>query len=172
MVNRKYCKLVYAIFILVGFAFIGSCKAESSRVITLIVNNNSYYHLKFSLSKENIASIDLLTKEEMILRRGLFEVFLKKAAFPIEAPFCKSNLILRMPGTDSDYTDSEKFIEEKLDIYNSIRNLLESKGKVTKDVYIELNPYVKVNNGEFQLTQCNIFFRQAYARYIPKVGDK
>jgi hypothetical protein len=157
---------------LVGFAFIGTCKAESSNVITSTTNNRSYNHLKFTLSKGNIASIDLLTNEQVILRRGQFEVRLKKTEFPIDAPYCKSNLILRMPGTDPDYVDSKIFIEEKLDIYNAIRNILKSEQNSSKDVYIELNPYVKINNGEFLLTQCNIFFRQAYGRYIPQTGYK
>jgi hypothetical protein len=172
MLNIKYCKLVYVIFTLIGITVTGVCKAESSNVITSTTNNRDYHHLKYTLSKENIISVDLLTKEQFVLRRGQFEVLLKKAEFPIDAPYCKSDLILRMPGTDPDYVDSKMFVEEKFDIYNAIRNIQQSEKNSSKDIYVELNPYVKIKNGEFQLTQCNIFFRQAYGRYIPQTGEK
>ena len=51
--------------------------------------------------------------------------------------------------------------------HNALKNISKTKSKVV--VYIELNPYVEVNNN-FTLAQCNVFFRHANGRYIPKVG--
>ncbi|MFK3862270.1 hypothetical protein [Pseudoalteromonas rhizosphaerae] len=78
--------------------------------------------------------------------------------FPITAPMCKKNIIIRMP-----YSKSEK---RKRALYNA---LLLSK---TMTVILELNPYVKVLQKEplqVELENCNVFFRHKAGDYFDQL---
>lgn len=145
--------------------------AESTSVVVSTTKGRPYYHLKYSLTKKNVTHIDLFTSNEIIRNGGQFQLLIKKEKFPVIAPNCKSDLILRMPWTDPDLANSQKFIKEKNSVYSSIQNLLKSTQNESVDVYIELNPYVKFKDNKFNLTQCNIFFRQSHGQYISKVGE-
>lgn len=154
-----------------GLSFISACNAISPSVVTSITNNNAYYHLKYSLTKEKITYIDSFTSEQFIINGGQFEIRLKKSEFPISASNCKSDLILRMPWTNPEIVNSHIFIAEKYKIYNDIQNLTRSSQPNAVDIYVELNPYVEFKKGEFNLTQCNIYFRQSKGQYISKIGN-
>lgn len=171
MLNIKSNKIIYLLFVFLGLTFISACNAESPSVVTSITNNKAYYHLKYSLNKKNITYIDSFTNEQFTINGGQFEISLKKSEFPISSPNCKSNLILRMPWTNSEIVNSNIFIEEKYEIYNSIQNLTKSSQPNSIDIYVELNPYVEFKDGEFNLTQCNIYFRQSNGQYISKTGN-
>ncbi|ABM03601.1 hypothetical protein Ping_1824 [Psychromonas ingrahamii 37] len=171
MLNIKFNKIIYLLFMLLGFLFISACNATSPSVVTSITNNNAYYHLKYSLTKENITYIDSFTGEQFIINGGQFEIRLKKSEFPISSPNCKSDLILRMPWTNPEIVNSYIFIAEKYEVFHYIQNLTKSSQPNAVDIYVELNPYVELKEGEFSLTQCNIYFRQSKGQYISKIGN-
>jgi len=163
-------KIVRLLFLCCGLCFVSACNASSPAVSTSITNNKTYYHLKYSLTNEQIITIDSLTIDQFKINGGQFELLLKKSEFPISAPNCKSDLRLRMPWTNSEITNSNLFIKEKYEIYKKIKKLMMSDKFNSIDIYIELNPYVELKGEEFTLTQCNIFFRQSAGQYISKVG--
>ncbi len=154
----------------VGLVFVTACSASSDTVSTTVTNNKTYYHLKYSLTNENIISLNSLTMDQFVINGGQFELLLNKSEFPISAPNCKSDLILRMPWTNSEITNSDLFIQEKYEVYKNIKNLTDSGRINSMDIYIELNPYVEFTEEELILTQCNIFFRQSAGQYISKIG--
>ena len=161
-------------FLLVGgvsWVYAGGEYGEESEIVTSAINGKEYYHLEYVLTKENIVSIDPLTSTQFKINGGQFEVFLNKSMFPIDAPACKSNIILRMPWTSSELTSHELFIDEKYEVYKEIRNAFESNDAYPVHVVIELNPYVVLKGEQFKLTQCNIFFRQGNGRYISYTGS-
>lgn len=171
MLNIKINKIVHLFFMFLGLSFVSACNADSSNVTTSISSKKAYYHLKYSLTKENVISIDSFTSKQFIINGGQFEILLKKSEFPINSPNCKSSLKLRMPWTNSGITNSNLFIEEKYEIYTHIQKIMKSSKPSYIDVYIELNPYVEIKEGKFSLTQCNIFFRQSKGQYIAKTGS-
>jgi hypothetical protein len=120
----------------------------------------TYYHMAYTMSYEALVSLEKLSKNEFIASGGQFEVLLSKRHFPVSAPKCKTNIILRMP-----WTESTSHIDEKYELYARIRNIVEAKeGSVS--IVIELNPYVRLNGSELELTNCNVFFRHARGNYI------
>jgi len=168
MVNNK---ITYLLFVFMGLSFISACNADNLSVTTSIANKKAYHHIKYSLTKKNVISIDSLTNEQFIINGGQFELLVKKSEFPISAPNCKSQLKLRMPWTNSEITNGDLFIADKYEVYSYIQNLMKSSEFNSIDVYIELNPYVEIREGKFNLTQCNIFFRQSNGQYISKTGS-
>ena len=166
----KNKKIIYSLFVFLFSSLTNVVGSEGADVVISTTKGKNYYHLKYSLTKDNISHIDLFTKKEIERNGGQFQLLIKKEAFPISAPKCKSDLILRMPWTDSYLTNGQKFINEKNHVYSAIRDVFNSAQNDSLDVYIELNPYVKRKNGEYELTQCNIFFRQSKGQYIMNVG--
>lgn len=86
---------------------------------------------------------------------GQFEVLVPKEYFPITAPECNSNIIIRMP-----YSENES---KKRNLYDK---LLTAEKPVP--VILELNPYVKVLEEEplkVELQFCNVFFRHKNREY-------
>ncbi|GAD03598.1 hypothetical protein [Agarivorans albus] len=75
-----------------------------------------------------------------------------------------------MPWTNSDLSAAKLFIDEKYNVYKAIVDASKSEGS-NVDVYIELNPYVQMTGDNFELTECNVFFRHANDQYIPKTGS-
>lgn len=145
--------------------------AENNEVVTSVLNGKNYYHLKFLLSSKNIVSVASYTDKQFLDNGGQFEVLVKKNAFPISSPNCKSNIILRMPWTNPKLSNSKLFISEKMAIYKAIKNITNSEEHDTLDIAVELNPYVSLKSNRFELTQCNIFFRHARGRYISRTGN-
>ncbi|WP_411992546.1 hypothetical protein [Agarivorans sp. DSG3-1] len=145
-----------------------SC-ASSEDVVTSTANGKSYYHMMLSLNDHSISSIKEFSAEQFVMNGGQFEVRVQQNSFPIKAPNCKGDLILRMPWTNSDLSVAEVFIDEKYNVYKAIVGASKSEGS-NVDVYIELNPYVQMTGDDFELTECNVFFRHANGQYIPKTG--
>ncbi len=154
-----------------SYAYAGGEREERFGVVTSVTNNKEYYHLEYVLTKENIISLEALTNTQFKINGGQFEVLIKKSMFPIDAPSCKSNIILRMPWSNPGVTNYELFIDEKYEIYNEIRRVYEADEIYSIDVVIELNPYVILDSGDLKLTQCNVFFRHANDRYISYTGS-
>lgn len=168
MLNIKSCNYFLFLSIFLAGIFSQGCQAVPSSVIVSKIKNKNYYHLSYKLSAENILSIESLTKDQFLINGGQFELVISKDLFPIASPNCAKNIILRMPWTNDNYKNSDTFISEKYELYNELKNASKTKDEI--NVYIELNPYVEVSNDKFVLTQCNVFFRHADGRYIPKIG--
>ncbi|MDN3487220.1 MULTISPECIES: hypothetical protein [unclassified Pseudoalteromonas] len=115
---------------------------------------SDYYHMKYELTSGNYS----VNSEYGFSKGGQFEVFVPKERFPIAAPSCKKDIIIRMP-----HSGSEK---RKRALYNE---LLLSK---TITVTLELNPYVKVLKKDplqVELKYCNVFFRQRAGDYFDQL---
>jgi hypothetical protein len=124
-----------------------------------------YYHLRFELTAQ---AVDFALSDNVIRSGGQFEIRLRPESFPIAAPKCRTSLILRMPWTAPETPDAEEKIEAKRALLKRIL-ALQKDSHETVPVVIELNPYVEVTNRkplQLRLTQCNIFFRQAFGAYV------
>ena len=130
-------------------------------VTNYTASGKPYYHLKFVLDSENLLQVERYTLQEFEQNGGQFEVLLKKSAFPIQAPNCNSNLILRMPWVPPDVDLTLKY-----QLYQSILAVYLGHSEQVS-VVLELNPYVQESQQGIELTQCNIFFRHANAKYVP-----
>lgn len=103
---------------------------------------------------------------------GQFEIFVRKEAFPVPAPKCERYIVVRMPGTDPSTPAAAQKLEQKRTLFDALKELKNS-GSSELDVAIELNPYVQVVTRDplqLELTQCNVFFRQAGGAYVDHVG--
>ena len=137
------------------------CSAE------VVVNKGkygSYYHLAYRLEKGNFTTQvpqehrnpqNRPEKSAYFSEHGQFEVFILKELFPVSSN-CKSEyLILRMPGSVSRV---DRVVTRKKEVWEAVRAV--EKGTLDSvDVFIELNPYVSINEDEFTLEYCNVFFR-------------
>lgn len=115
---------------------------------------SDYYHMKYELTSGNYS----VNSEYGFSKGGQFEVFVPKERFPIAAPSCKKDIIIRMPHSG--------FEKRKRALYNE---LLLSK---TITVTLELNPYVKVLKKDplqVELKYCNVFFRQKAGDYFDQL---
>lgn len=138
----------------------------------------NYYHMYFELTPLN-CQLEVAVSERAprysennnyeFSEGGQFEVFIKKESFPIKLPDQKSNyLILRMPSTSSSLMNHKKYTSEKFELFKKIEEMHKFKRGSVK-VVIELNPYIETLSTsplKLELTQPNIFFRNAYGRYI------
>lgn len=161
--DRSYLN-VFTIVIFISIIIYSSVKADEN-VVSIHVNKgkyNNYYHIKLNLSRDSILSdISKIIIEE----GGMFELDLDKNKFPVDAPNCNSNIILRMPWTDPDSGEAEQYIIEKKLLLEKI--VASNSNGV--DVIIELNPYVEIISDsplKLKLTRCNVFFRHSKGRYI------
>lgn len=133
----------------------------NSYTTNFTASGKPYYHLIYVLNSENLLQVENYSLQEFEQNGGQFEVLLEKNAFPIQAPNCKSNLILRMPwvppGTD---------LSLKYQLYQAIL-AVHSAQSDSVSIVLELNPYVQKTEQGLELTQCNIFFRHANSEYVP-----
>ena len=149
---------------------------DNTQIYTAVGKYGDYYHIKYTLTPENM----LLTLKGYYkygpsvydFNDGCFQVFIPKNKFPIPAPNSKGYIILRMPSTTSYNPNKDKLIAEKRVLYDRIKEMKESgKGVIT--VVIELNPVIVIKNKEpleVELEGANVFFREAYGKYIDYVG--
>ena len=137
-----------------------SAKQSNYRVNTS-ASGKPYYHLSYVLNSNNIVQIERYTWQEFEQNGGQFEVTLDKAGFPIPAPNCKSNLLLRMPWVPPGTNLSAKY-----QLYQAILAVQSAQAE-SVTVAVELNPYVQTTLDGLALTQCNIFFRHANHQYVP-----
>ena len=109
---------------------------------------SNYYHMKF----------ELLSGQYEFNKGGQFEVFVPKEHFPIAAPNCNENIIIRMP-----YSESET---KKRALFDSL------SASQTVSVTLELNPYInvlKTSPLEIELQYCNVFFRHRSGNYFDQL---
>jgi hypothetical protein len=115
---------------------------------------SDYYHIEYELISGNYS----INSKYGFNDGGQFEVLVPKENFPISAPHCNKNIIIRMP-----YSANEK---RKRALYN---DLLASK---SIKVILELNPYIKVLSKaplKIELKQCNVFFRHRAGDYYDQL---
>ena len=115
---------------------------------------SNYYHMKFELLSGQYE----LNAEYGFNKGGQFEVFVPKEHFPIAAPKCKENIIIRMPHSKSE--------SKKRALFDS----LSASKSVT--VTLELNPYInvlKTSPLEIELQYCNVFFRHRAGDYFDQL---
>ena len=115
---------------------------------------SDYYHIQYELVSGNYS----VNTEYGFNKGGQFEVFVAKELFPIAAPNCNKNIIIRMP-----YSNLEK---RKRALYNEL--LLSNTITVT----LELNPYIKILKTEplqVELAYCNVYFRHRGGDYFDQL---
>ena len=124
----------------------------------------TYYHIAFKLIQTNF-----ILPQKQISNNGQFEILISKSKFPIDAPNCNKNIILRMPSTSA--AKDVKPYEGREALFNKILEV--KKGTIKSlDVVIELNPYINILNAnppDIQLQYCNVFFRTSKDQYINSV---
>jgi hypothetical protein len=134
----------------------------------IVVNEGRYgpfYHLRLELRAD---VIDFKQSDRAARSGGQFELRLRQEKFPVPAPNCRGSIILRMPWTSPQSVEAKKKIAAKEELLKRILALENNPNEVLP-VVIELNPYVKVVGRrplKVQLTQCNVFFRDAYGAYV------
>jgi hypothetical protein len=116
-----------------------------------------YYHIEFELKPGEYT----VNHNYGFSSKGQFEIFIPKEKFPISAPNCSKNIIVRMPASLNLPVD-KKAVEKKRKLFDAL-----SKSE-PKRIIIELNPYFKIiskNPLDFELQYCNVFFRQKNDKY-------
>jgi len=138
----------------------------------IVINNGPYgpyYHLRLDLKAE---TVDFAESDRTARSGGQFEIRLRREKFPVPAPRCRGSIILRMPWTSPLATEAKEKIAGKEELLKRILALENNPNEVLP-VVIELNPYVKVVSRrplKVQLTQCNVFFRDAHGAYVDATG--
>jgi len=94
---------------------------------------------------------------------GQFQVLIPKEMFPIPAPNCKRNVILRMPGTDRNAPGSDRELECRWQLFQSLHAAKEG-GIASIEVPIEVKhslgfaPYMRLDKqGNPTLEWCNAY---------------
>ena len=94
---------------------------------------------------------------------GQFQVLIPKELFPFPAPNCKKNIILRMPGTDRDAPGSNKKLEIRWQLFQSLHAVKEGR-MASVEVPIEIKhspgiaPYMRLDKqGNPTLEWCNAY---------------
>lgn len=145
-------------------AFIGLLAATS--FAHTAENKTSPSEVSFTLTQQNIASIDTQkdkNRKAFEADYGQFEVYIPKGMFPVSAPNCKKNIILRMPGISPDAPGAKKQLELKWQLFQSIHAVIE--GRLTSvEVPIEVKhspgiaPYMRLDKqGNPVLEWCNAY---------------
>lgn len=114
-----------------------------------------YYHMPYSL----VPGEYQVNQDYGFNEGGQFEVLVPKEYFPLSAPNCRENIIIRMPWSENE--------AKKRALYEQ---LLSATGAVS--IILELNPYVKVLDKQplnLELTYCNVFFRHRNGDYYDRL---
>jgi hypothetical protein len=138
----------------------------------IVVNEyagRDYYHLEFELRRGNftiLPPVEFQRAEQLgkiaPASNGYFEIFIRKDAFPVEAPNCENGFLkLVMPG------GGEGAVCAKAEIWEQVLEVLDGT-RESLGVVIELNPYCRLecsNPPRVSLDYCNIYFRTAFGHY-------
>ena len=112
---------------------------------------SDYYHMPYLLQPGKYQVNDAYGFND----GGQFEVLVPKQYFPVPAPNCRRNIIIRMPWSEHEAT--------KKALYETLLTATEPV-----PVILELNPYVEVLQEQplsLELTYCNVFFRHRNGDY-------
>lgn len=129
---------------------------------TVAVANEASTGISFTLTKQHIVSISAdkrKTREEFDQAYGQFQVLIPKRLFPIAAPNCRKNVILRMPGTGPQAPNAKPTLDAKWELFQSIHAVLAGNASEVK-VQIDSGPYMtRDKRGDRTLEWCNAFIR-------------
>lgn len=129
---------------------------------TVAVANEASTDISFTLTKQHIVSISAdkhKTREEFDRAYGQFQVLIPKRLFPIAAPNCRKNVILRMPGTGPQAPNAKAMLDAKWELFQSIHAVLDGKAPGVK-VFVDSGPYMtRDKRGDRALEWCNAFIR-------------
>jgi hypothetical protein len=90
---------------------------------------------------------------------GQFEVLIPKDRFPVPAPNCNKNIILRMPGVAPNDPSRSANLDACWDLFQSLHAVKEGK-KESILVYVASGPYMKTKkDGTRELEYCNAFIK-------------
>jgi len=166
------------IFLLFTYTFSATSCAETTLISTSKGKYKDYYHIQMNLknipftfsSDDKGKKYNTYDHKSIASNGGQFEILIPKEHFPIKAPKCSSNIIVRMPWTNSSFSNSDDLIKKKVNVF---KRLIDNKGDLT--ITIELNPYITVLSKKplnLELKNCNVFFRQSNGRYIDYLGPR
>jgi hypothetical protein len=134
---------------LIVFVFMSPSQAQEITINKGIYA--SYYHMAYQLDPETYT----VNAGENFDKSGRFEVLVPKELFPVPAPYCPQDIMIRMPLSNNN-------IESK-----KLYDLL-MKGNAKIDVVVELNPHfigISTDPRELELLFCDVFFRHKLGDY-------
>lgn len=106
---------------------------------------------------------------------GQFEIRIPKASFPIAAPNCKKNILLRAPGIDPDKAGAQEKFEARWQLFQAIHDVADGK-RASIEVPVEVKhspgfaPYMILDaHGKPTLEWCNAFI-DTKALNAPQTG--
>jgi hypothetical protein len=114
----------------------------------------------YNLTYQDIVQIKdaNMTREAFENDWGQFELLIKKNRFPIPAPNCRNDIILRMPGVVPNALDREKQFDIRWNIFKSLLDLNERKIEQF-EIVMSNKPYIKFDkDGKRHLQYCNVYF--------------
>ena len=144
----KISIVLVGLFVTASFAHAEANKASSKEML-------------FNLTQQNIVAIEPgkeISREKFEQGMGgLFEVRIPKKLFPIPAPHCRENVILRIIGVDPDSPDSKMKLEFRWQLFQSLQAVME--GRIAGiDVPLDTGPYMKFDKqGNPALEWCNAY---------------
>ena len=152
--DRKYFRrlaMTLCIFsLLFGATLVTVCAQNPPREISTIITADDI--VSISQSKD-------IPRAEFDDDWGQFQVLIPKERFPVSAPNCKKNIILRMPGVAPDDPSRSAKLDARWDLFQSLYAVKEGKRESIL-VYVASGPYMKTKkNGARELEYCNAFIK-------------
>ena len=123
-------------------------------------SKRSYQPFSVTLTQKDISSIKGGNKDREKFENdmGAFEIRIPKQNFPVPAPNCKKEIILRMPGSYAEDSTIKEDIEAKWKIFQDVKQV---KAGNYKDLKVTVTPLHYVTDradGTMELEYCNVFF--------------
>lgn len=136
---------------------------------TLVYANDSSVPdpIIFNLSNQDILQIKAanISRKSFENDWGQFEVLIVKNRFPIPAPNCRSNIILRMPGIAPDAPDRRKQLDIRWYVFQSLLDLKDKKIDQF-EVVLSNKHYMKFDGkGKPYLQYCNAYFATNFSEW-------
>ncbi|WP_461538788.1 hypothetical protein [Spongorhabdus nitratireducens] len=158
-------------------------QSQHNNIVVTPGTLHDYYHLKlrlqagdYELSIPNRLRSPKYSEDNSYRFEdgGQFEIFIRKEIFPasLDTSVASEFIILRMPWTRSDMSESERSVQQKRKLFDRLKQL-KQEPEASEDIVVEFNPYIAVLSGDplkLKLTAPNIFFRQAWGQYINYIG--
>jgi len=99
-----------------------------------------------------------ITRKAFEANWGQFEVLIPKERFPVPAPHCRKNVILRMPAVAPGAPGREKELAFRWRTFRSLQDLIQKKAGHL-DLFLAPGPYMSADQeGRPVLRYCNAYF--------------
>jgi hypothetical protein len=141
------------LFIFILLIFMSQLQAQEIKINKGIYA--SYYHMSHQFEPGKYT----LNLDDGFDKGGQFEVLVPKEYFPVPAPYCPKNILIRMPSSHN--------LEKKKSLYDLLM-----RGSDKIDVVLELNPHfigISTDPSELELLFCDVFFRHKDDDYYGKL---